>query len=279
MQYGGGLSPQVLTLLGLNQGYNYVSPSYGWAFNGNSMDGRARMQQMPQQMQNQPVSNPGNYVDWNAVNATTTRQMNEANARQQALAKNGSRGDVRQQSPPARQPTQFDAQTYEAQALNSVQFERNRQAMAEQQAKQRAEQHKQGFQQVEGGLQRAAQKYGWSPQQTHGQRQLVSQANRQQGADGLWMPDYSGMSPMQYGGGRGGGMMTENGIASHYAAQGQQYVPGYGAIGQISPQTQAFAQQVAGGNMNGYQKALAYANQFGEQTGPQSPNYFAARGW
>lgn len=236
MQYGGGLSPQVMALLGLNQGYSYVSPSYGWAFNGNSMDGRARMQQMPQQMQNQPVSNPGNYVDWNAVNATTTRQMNEAKARESkppAPTKGGL------QYGPARQPTQFDAATYEAQAANSVQFERNRQAMAEQQAKQRAAQHQQGFQQVEGNLQRQAQKYGWSPQQTHGQRQLVAQANRQQGKDGLWMTDYSGMSPMQYGGGQGGGMMTQNGIASHYAAQGQQYVPGLGVMGYVDPRDKA----------------------------------------
>lgn len=238
MQYGGGLNPQQMQRLGLSQGYRFVSPSYGWAWNGNMLDGAARMQQMPSSMQNVPVSNPGNFVDWNTVNATTTRQMNEANARQQALAKNGSRGDVRQQAPPARQPAQFDAATYEAQAANNVQFERNRQAMLEQQAKQRAAQHQQGFQQVEGNLQRQAQKYGWSTQQMQGQRQLVSQANRQQGADGLWMTDYSGMSPMQYGGGRGG-MMTQNGVVNHYAAQGQQFVPRQGVMGYVSPQDQA----------------------------------------
>lgn len=264
MQYGGGLSPQVLALLGIpQQGYRYVSPEYGWAYTGNSLDGRARWNDMPQEMrdmQSRGVSNPGNYVDWNAVNATTTRQMNEAKARE-AKPLTPTSGGL--QYGPARQPTQFDAQTYEAQALNSVQFERNRQAVQamEMQRRQRDWQGDTDF------LKREWQQGRMTKQQASDNFQDWS---RQNGLNG---------NPLAYGGTRMTGNVSPSQMSGYFASQGQQYVPGYGAIGQISPQTQAFAQQVAGGNMNGYQKALAYANQFGEQTGPQSPNYFAARGW
>lgn len=57
MPYGsaGGVDAAAMRSMGLTSGYQNI-PGYGWAWQGNMLDGRARAAQMPQQLQGKPVS-------------------------------------------------------------------------------------------------------------------------------------------------------------------------------------------------------------------------------